>query len=266
MMTTSSTKFLFDQTFKVNEHGLSMDDEGPALVYAEGDIVAARVQSNQEGFAAGHAQALIEIESSVEKALDNIGTAMSSLSAETNKAISQNRIDAAQLTQTIAKKLAAELLDRQPLIEVERMIGECLSLLPVTSRVRVTVHESLVEAIRTRTAALADSNGHSGEVMIIGDANIALDQCYADWADGGAELNLEIVKRDIEAIIEQYCERQFNDACLPMTPTTPADLSLAPDAAVVSISAPETTPEPTLQVSAIGEQLVDFDSENKIEF
>jgi len=217
-MNDSASKYLFNQTFNVNEQGIAIDDEGPALVYSDVDIAAAQAAAKQQGFSEGYAQAKHEIESTIERVLISIGTQLTDLDDANNNALTQNRVDAAKLALAIGDKLASELLRRQPTVEIEKMIEHCLQMLPLETRLLVIVNDALIAPIEARLAAHLADIGFAGDVTVTGDAKIPLESCQISWANGGAALDLNGAKQEITQVIMRYCQMQFDNARLPEKP------------------------------------------------
>lgn len=219
-MNEGASKYLFNQTFNVNEQGIAIDDEGPALVYSDADIAAAQAAAKQQGFTEGYAQAKHEIENTIERVLISIGTQLTDLDDANNNALTQNRVDAAKLALAIGDKLASELLRRQPTVEIEKMIEHCLQMLPLETRLLVIVNDALTAPIEARLAAHLADIGFAGDVTVTGDAKIPLESCQISWANGGAALDLNDVKQEITQVIVQYCQMQFDNARLPEKPVS----------------------------------------------
>jgi flagellar assembly protein FliH len=261
-MNDSASKYLFNQTFNVNEEGFAVDDEGPALIFSDADITAAQATAKQQGFSEGYAQAKQEIESTVERLLTSIGAQLTDLGSANNSALTQNRADAAKLALAIGDKLASELLQRQPIVEIENMISHCLQILPLETRLRVIVNDALTTPVEARLSAHLADIGFAGDVTVVGDAKIPAESCQISWANGGAVLDFEGAKQEIAQVIERYCQLQFDNAQLPEKPT---DLNAAPQIDALDTTIDTTMPNPQDEISerppeaeAVGDKLDDF--------
>lgn len=198
-------KFLFDNQFDVDGNGKIKPDEAPAALYTEEDLAAARGEAQQIGFAAGKQEALGEIQNMAANTLQNIAMAIGNLGAQHEQAVLALKQEAAQMAMVIAGKLAPALLQSQPLDEIRSLITDCLDLIPDEPRIVVRINEALVESLAGEIDQLAARGGFQGSVVLLGEANMTDADCRVEWADGGAERNLEVLFQKIEIAVTRYC-------------------------------------------------------------
>ncbi len=198
-------KFLFDKSFEVDANGKILEDDKPEVLYTEDDIAAARGEAQQIGFAAGKAEALTEIENRAANTLDNLAAALGNIGAQHEQAILAVKQDAARMAMVIAGKLAPTLLQQQPLDEIMGLVTECLALVPNEPRIVVRVSDALVDLLKEDVDQLAVRGGFEGSVVLLGEPSLNGADCRIEWADGGAERDVEVLFQKIEAAVGRYC-------------------------------------------------------------
>ena len=198
-------KFLFDNHFDVDGNGRIKPVETSKALYTEDDLAAARGEAQQIGFTAGKQEAIGEIGNLAASTLLNIATAIANIGAQHEQAILALKQEATQMAMVIAGKLAPALLRRQPLVEIRSLITECLELIPNEPRIVVRIDESLVEHLAEDIDQLAVHGGFPGSVVLLGDSKMVDADCRVEWADGGAERNVEDLFQKIETAVSRYC-------------------------------------------------------------
>ena len=188
-----AAKFLFDTTF---------DKPAPAKaekpVHTEAAFARAREQAFAEGAAAGLEQGRNEQTARLAEAVEQIVAAMGGLGATQQQAMVEVRQSAAQLALAIAARLAPNLMARQPLVEIEALIADCLADLASEPRVVIRVAEVLVDPLGERIDALKQQAAFPGQVIVLGDEAMTVGDGRVEWADGGAERDLGGLIRAIE--------------------------------------------------------------------
>ena len=198
-------KFLFDNQFDVDSDGRLRPDDTPEALYTEENLAAARGEAQRIGFAAGKLEAMGEIENVAANTLENIAAAIGDLGARHEQAVLALNQEAAQMAMVIAGKLAPALLQKQPLYEIRSLVTECLELVPNEPRIVVRIAESLVQFLAEDIDQLAVSGGFQGSVVLLGEADLDGADCRVEWADGGAERNVDALFQKIETAVSRYC-------------------------------------------------------------
>ncbi|MBT4691217.1 MAG: hypothetical protein HN834_03530 [Rhodospirillaceae bacterium] len=199
------TKFLFENNFDVDQDGNLKPDETPDAIYSEEDLAAARGEAQAIGFAAGKQEALGGIENLVANTLQNITAAVGNIGAQYEQAVLAVKAESAQMAMVIAGKLAPSLLERQPMDEIQGLILECLELLPTEPRIVVRVSEPILEQLSEEIDQLAIRAGFQGSVVLLAEDNMTGADCRVEWADGGAERNIEALFQKIDSAVGRYC-------------------------------------------------------------
>ncbi len=211
-MNDSAKKFMFDNVFKVDESGRAIEDETAPLVYSDEDISAARIEAEQVGIEIGKAQSQQDIEQQVLQLMQTIASELSKVQEGYHSAMADLRATAAKIAAAAAEKLAGELLSHQPSAEIERMLLDCMAVLPSTPRIEIKINEKLVEPMRARFIEIVREAGYSGDVVVAGDADLPLHDCRIAWLGGGAELRHDELIGEINEIVERYCRTQSDQS------------------------------------------------------
>jgi flagellar assembly protein FliH len=118
-------------------------------------------------------------------AFEQIGDALDRLACGLSAVEQRLEAEAIQLAVAVARKLAPELVLREPLAEIEALAAECLKQLSSAPHVAVRVHDSLHEAATAHLGEIARARGFDGRLMVLAEPDIAPGDCRIEWADGG---------------------------------------------------------------------------------
>ena len=148
-------------------------------------LADARTAGFAEGFAAGEqgvsAKAARQLATAAGELADRVAATAASLE-DTRKTVLAEAVD---LAASIAKKLAAGLLQQQPAAEIEALIAECLDSLDSVPHLVIRCHPDLAEAVREIATGRIASSGFAGRLVLMGEPDIASGDCRLEWVDGG---------------------------------------------------------------------------------
>jgi flagellar assembly protein FliH len=187
-------KFLFETNFDRPQPKQKVEKP----VHTESALARVREEAFAEGVNTGLEQGRNEQTARLAAAVECIGAAMAGLGATQAQAMVETRQAAAGLALAIASRLAPVLVARAPLAELEVLIADCLVDLTSEPRVVVRVAPELVDELGERIGALQQSAAFPGQVIVLGDENVASGDGRVEWADGGAERDLGGLIRAIE--------------------------------------------------------------------
>lgn len=190
-----SAKFLFEDAFDAPRANRPKAEKP---VHTDSALAAARAEGFAEGQAVGLDEGRNEQNARLADTVGLIGETMRGLAATQHEALAATRREAARLALAIAARLAPVLVARVPLAELEALIAECLKDVGGEPRVVVRVAMPLVDELCARIETLKRSAAFAGEVIVLGEDNIAPGDCRVEWADGGAERDLGALVRTIE--------------------------------------------------------------------
>lgn len=201
----SAMKFLFDNSFDVAESP-ALSPAAPPRQFSEEDILAARDEGFAQGEAAGRAAALTSIEQASAKTLTVIGARLNDAGQEIERIRAATMSDALKVLGAAIRKVIPELARRNALNEIEQLVRECLQAIYDEPRVVVRGHDRVIAALQPRIDAMAASCGFHGKVVLFADDQLNETDCRVEWADGGAERNLDDMWRQIDAALERIAD------------------------------------------------------------
>lgn len=163
-----------------------------------------------DAHAAGAAEAMSDIETqttqqtaaAAEEVANTVATALKDLSSAENNI----RVEAAELSFKIAKKLSEALINRHPQVEIDAVIQECLTHLSHEPRLVIRVTDTSALQIEESIQQAAKERGMDGKIMVVGDAALKLGDCQIEWSDGGVTRNKDELERQTSEIIDRYIE------------------------------------------------------------
>lgn len=138
----------------------------------------------------------------------------------------QTLCTATELSISVGRKLAANLIARAPLGEIKSLIAECLTSLENVPHLVVRCHPDLAVAIEEEAKSQMQTSGFSGRLIVMGEPDIMLGDARLEWVDGG-------LVRDLNKMSDQIEERvsAFISANCAQTPSTHnSDAPAEPDA------------------------------------
>jgi flagellar assembly protein FliH len=179
---TARAKYLFDQDFTPG----AATAEKP-LAPAELAIRLAEAESKgfRDGFAAAETEANAIAARRMAVAFEQIGDALDRLARGLGTVEQRLETEAVALAAAIARKLAPELVSRQPFAEIAALAGECLKHLTHAPHVVVRLNDALHETARARLDEIAQARGFAGRLVVLSEPEIAPGDCKIEWADGG---------------------------------------------------------------------------------
>jgi flagellar assembly protein FliH len=197
----AQAKFLFDQDFAVTSGGVE-----PPVTPSEHALLLAEAESKgfRDGFAAAEKEDTAVAARRSAMALEQIGDALDRL-ARGLAAIEQRlETEAVALAVAVARKLAPELVLRQPFAEIAALAAECFKELAAAPHVVVRVNDSLHQTARTELDEIARTRGFEGRLVVLAEPEIAPGDCKIEWADGGIVRDSARIDAAIAGAISRY--------------------------------------------------------------
>jgi flagellar assembly protein FliH len=151
----------------------------------EDELNKARQEGYTEGFAEGERSTASEAAKAIGTAATRLAAESAAMNAALDDALEQLTANAARLALTAARKLAHNLVARQPVAEIEALLAECLTTVRDAPHMVVRCHPDLADAIRDTAQEQAKLTGFEGRLVVMGEPEIALGDCRIEWADGG---------------------------------------------------------------------------------
>lgn len=204
---TANAKFMFDTDFTPGRA-----DAAPKIDLAahQAEVAAAEQRGYRNGMNAAEAQARTEAERRTAMALENIGNALDRLRASLVAVEQKLETEAVEVAFACARKLASELVAREPMVEIAALAAGCLAELRGAPHVAVRVNETLHEQTKEQLTRIAAARGFEGRVVVLGEAGIAPGDCRLEWADGGMVRDHQAIEKLINEAVERYVSARRN--------------------------------------------------------
>lgn len=201
----TAAKFLFETDFARGET--------PTMTVVEHERRRADAEAvaYRNGFGAGQAQARTEIEQQIATTLGVVADRLDRLSRGLYGIEARLEVEAVEVAVAVARKLAPELIARQPLAEIAALATECFRHLAATPHIAVRVNESILDAAREKLDAAARGHGFEGRLAVIADPSVAPGDCRIEWADGGINRDRTASETAIAEAVERYVTARAAD-------------------------------------------------------
>jgi flagellar assembly protein FliH len=171
----AKAKFLFDL------------DLAPGAVSAEQAQKLAEAESRgfRDGFAAAEKEAVAAAERRTAAAFEQIGDTLDRIARELAALERRVESEAVELAVAVARKLAPELILREPFTEIAALATDCFKQLAAHPHVVVRVNDALHERAHEQLTEIARRCGFEGRLVVLAEPEITLGDCRIEWADGG---------------------------------------------------------------------------------
>ena len=165
------------------------------------DLEQARAEAHAEGRQEGMADAMAGIEQQVARTLDAMFSRMPKVFEEHNAWAKTMESDALRLAVALVRKLAPELSRGRELPEVERVIREAFGFLTEQPKVMIRVAPALEDALRDKVVLMASRVGYEGQVVLVGDPDLPVEDCRISWQAGAVERAIDDTWQQIDQIV-----------------------------------------------------------------
>ncbi|KQP24705.1 flagellar assembly protein FliH [Methylobacterium sp. Leaf102] len=170
--------FLFDTDFRPRPASVASPKDDAALAEAVADAYARGVQE-------GRAQAEMQAQGRMADALTRLGLAAAGLLGQADARDAEREAQAMDFAVALARRIAGEALDTQPLAAIGDAARSALQHLRGVPHLVVRVHESLVDEAEALVKRLARERGFEGRLVVLGEPDLAPGDARMEWADGG---------------------------------------------------------------------------------
>ena len=193
-------KFLFDTDFAAPDR---TRDRATAAEVAQ-KVAAAEARAYRDGYDAALREAKVESDRRMALALETIGVAVKGIAAGLSGVERRMETEAVDVAVAVARKLATELVAREPLGEITALVSDCFAQLVSTPHIVVRINDALYEAAHTRIETLAKQSGYAGRLVILAEPEIQTGDCRIEWADGGVVLERGAIEAKINELVGRY--------------------------------------------------------------
>jgi flagellar assembly protein FliH len=215
-MRAAPAKFLFENDFAKG------GDRIPAIPHAEhlAKLRDAEAAAHARGVEEGRTAAKADADARTAAALERIAKALEGLDNGLKAVETRLEIEAVEVAVAVAKKLAPELIAREPFAEIAALAIDCFRHLVATPHVAVRVSDALQETAREKLDEIVRRCGLESRLVVLAEPDIAPGDCKIEWADGGINRDSEAIAATIGQAVTRYVNalRGESDAALPEIP------------------------------------------------
>ena len=112
--------------------------------------------------------------------------------------------EAAGLAIAFARKIAGEVLAREPLAALEAAVAESFRQLVGTPHLVARVPLDLVDRVKAVLDMQAAQRGFDGRIVVLGEDGMAPGDFSLEWADGGVSRSMATLDAEIAAAVERH--------------------------------------------------------------
>ncbi|HXY90510.1 MAG TPA: FliH/SctL family protein [Xanthobacteraceae bacterium] len=198
-------KFLFDDEF---DHGRARGTRArPTAAEHAAAMKEADAEGYRRGFADAQAEALARIEQRTAAAAEKVAAAMGEISEQLKSLEARLEAEAVEVALAVARQLAPGLIAREPVAEIERLVGGILVQVRSAPHVVVRLASNLVESASARLMKMAETRGYTGRLVLLPEPGLAADDCRIEWADGGLSRERAAIDARISEAVARYLGR-----------------------------------------------------------
>lgn len=195
----AAKRFVFDNYFDTNEKGVTV-----ARDFTVEDLERARLDGFEEGKASGREEAQASINQQVADALANASRAFQALQQGMEGLKQEIEMDALRTVSMIVGKIVPFYASKHGLEEVEALVHDCLAAAYDEPRVVVRAHGSILGPLTDHLDQVTTASGFNGNVVALEDPSLSPGDCRVEWADGGAERDVERVWESINSTLVRF--------------------------------------------------------------
>ena len=197
-------KFLFERSF----------DEGPGAKQ-DPHIEEAFASGREEGLQAARQESEHLLAAETAKMLDRLA-GLETMRAELGTNMTRQAVE---LATELVRKMMPSLCERGGFAEIENVLIDMLGRLLDEPRVVFRVPDAMLEAMQARISDMATKAAYAGEIVLIADDRLGPSDCLVEWADGGAERDLDRLWGEVDAILTRAIDATFDGDSPPSEPT-----------------------------------------------
>jgi len=167
-------------------------------------ISQAREQGYNEGLEAGQQSVLSQTNQQIAAAAELIANHGNDFLTTLDHAQQHHLTQSTKLAASVGHKLAAHLVERDPLPEISALLEDCLASLSGTAHLVIRCNDQLGDQIKPIAEQFAHQAGFEGRLIIMGEPDFAMGDCKIEWSDGGLARNFQNLVEEIDQKIAQF--------------------------------------------------------------
>jgi flagellar assembly protein FliH len=201
-------KFLFDSDF-----GPAVKETKSAITTAQLEAASAEAEARgyRNGVNAAEAQARTEAERRLAGAFERIASGLDQLRGGLKTVEDKFEAEAVEVALAVGRKLASELIAREPFAEIAALADGCFRELLAAPHVVVRVNGALYGDAKEKLDEIARMRGFEGRLVVMAEADVAPGDCRIEWADGGLKRDRETTDAAITEAVGRYIASRRGD-------------------------------------------------------
>jgi len=207
-------KFLFDQDFAATA------EVRPSVPLAAHQVKLkdADAAGYQRGYAVAKAEILAEAEQRAAAALERVAAVLENLMRGLNGVEARLETEAVDVAVAVGKKLAAALIEREPLAEVSALAMDCFRHLATAPHVVVRVNDAQHATVGKPIEDMVRARGLASHLVVLAEPEIKFGDCRIEWADGGVNRDRSAAEAVIDEAVSRYVKARLAAAGTQETP------------------------------------------------
>lgn len=201
----------------------------PPPTYSEEDLAQARDEAYAQGREAGLKEMSESMEREIRDTLVAVENALRELMWSQSAIETRSGEDAIRVALTAVRRLFPALARRDPLTEIEGLVGQAMALVQGEAILHVYVNDRLLKPVSTRIQPLAAAAGFLERIKIHPLASLASGDCRVEWGSGGIGRDAAALEKAIEETIGRalpaLATADNTEAASPATPASAAQPS-----------------------------------------
>jgi flagellar assembly protein FliH len=209
---TATAKFMFDVDF-----GSAPKAVQPTIAASqhEAEVAEAEIRGYRNGMNAAEAQARTEAERRLAGAFEHIASGLDQLRGSLKAVEDRFEAEAVEVALAVGKKLAAELISREPFAEAAALADNCFRELLAAPHIVVRVNGALYAVAKQKLEEIAKARGFEGRLVVMAEPDIEPGDCRIEWADGGLKRDRAATERAIAEAVERYVASRRGGPVMP---------------------------------------------------
>jgi len=209
---TATAKFMFDVDF-----GSAPKAVQPTIAASqhEAEVAEAEIRGYRNGMNAAEAQARTEAERRLAGAFEHIASGLDQLRGSLKAVEDRFEAEAVEVALAVGKKLAAELISREPFAEAAALADNCFRELLAAPHIVVRVNGALYAVAKQKLEEIAKARGFEGRLVVMAEPDIEPGDCRIEWADGGLKRDRVATERAIAEAVERYVASRRGGPVMP---------------------------------------------------
>jgi flagellar assembly protein FliH len=207
-------KFLFDHDFAATA------EARPAIPLAlhQANLADADAAGCRRGYAAAKAEIVAEAEQRAAAALERIAAALESVIRGLSGVEAMLETEAVDVAVAVGKKLAAALVEREPLAEISALAMDCFRHLVTAPHVVVRVNDAQHASVGKPIEEMVRARGLASHLVVLAEPDIQTGDCRIEWADGGINRDRSATEAVIDEAVSRYVKARLAAAGTPEMP------------------------------------------------